>query len=281
MKKYIIISIIVMLIGCGFLSYPFVSNYLVQHSGEKAIQEMHTQLAGQEDGEIEAQRKLAREYNSTLTGTELKDPFVPDSGLARPDNYEEILDFANHVICSVEIPKIDVDLPVYHGVADDVLAKGVGHMSQTAFPIGGENNHTVLTGHSALSSARLFSDLTELKEGDTFYIHILNETLAYEVDRIKIVKPENTEDLLPVEGEDYVTLITCTPYAVNTHRLLVRGTRVPYTEQQRQEERQNGGLLFAGLDRQAVFYGAVSAGLLLSVICVVFLIFRNRRKRAA
>lgn len=129
----------------------------------------------------------------------------------------------------IEIPKIDVSLSIYHGISEEVLKKGVGHLQYSAFPIGGEGSHAVLTGHTGLSSAKLFTDLTELEVGDYFYISVLNEKLAYAVDQILVVEPDNTEALYLVEGKDCVTLVTCTPYGVS-HRLLVRGIRIPYTE---------------------------------------------------
>lgn len=275
MKRTIII-IVILLAGIGLFSYPYISNYLTKLNGSKAIQELNAQLSEQGDEEAEAQRTLAEEYNKSLTGQGLKDPFVPESGIAQPGNYTEILDFANHMMGSIEIPKIDVYLPIYHGVGDDVLAKGIGHMSQSAFPIGGEGNHCVLTGHTALPSAKLFTDLTELKEGDTFYIHILNEKLAYQVDQIEINEPEDTSNLVPIPGEDYITLITCTPYAVNSHRLLVRGTRIPYTEEQYMEDVKSGGLLFSGIDIRAVICGVIAAVIML-VIFILALVLRRVR----
>ena len=125
----------------------------------------------------------------------------------------------------IDIPTIDAHLPIYHGTDEEVLAKGVGHVPDTAFPIGGIGNHSVLTGHTGLPSAKIFTDLTELAEGDLFYIHILNETLVYEVDQIQVVLPSQLDNLLPVADRDYCTLVTCTPYGINSHRLLVRGQR--------------------------------------------------------
>ena len=128
----------------------------------------------------------------------------------------------------LEIPCIEVELPIYHGIAEDVLQKGVGHISQTAFPVGGEGNHTVLSTHRGLPDARLFTDLDELEPGDAFYIRVLGNNLAYEVDQVEVVDPGDVSLLKPEEGKDYVTLLTCTPYGINSHRLLVRGSRVNY-----------------------------------------------------
>ena len=128
----------------------------------------------------------------------------------------------------IEIPKIDVYLPIYSGTGEDVLQKGVGHLAESSYPIGGTSTHSVLTGHRGLPSAVLFTDLDKLEEGDVFYLHVLDEVLAYKVDQIKVVLPEETQDIGIVEGKDYCTLVTCTPYAINTHRLLVRGERTEY-----------------------------------------------------
>ena len=167
------------------------------------------------------QKAMAEAYNATLRneGTVSKCPY----------EYNEIMDFGNGMMGYIEIPIIDVYLPIYHGVSENVLSKGVGHMSRTAFPIGGEGNHSVLTGHTGSPAAYLFTDLDKVKEGDQFFLYVLEETLAYEVDQILVVLPEDVDDILPEPGEDYCTLVTCTPYGVNSHRLLVRGHRVEYT----------------------------------------------------
>ena len=133
------------------------------------------------------------------------------------------------VIGYLTIPVIDVNLPIYYGTSQEVLAKGVGYVPETSFPLGGESTHSVLTGHRGLPEAKLFTDMDKVEEGDPFYIHVLDEILAYQVDQIKVVDPDDTSDLDIVEGQDYVTLVTCTPYAINSHRLLVRGHRIEYT----------------------------------------------------
>lgn len=161
------------------------------------------------------QRRLAEEYNRQLlkTGAEI-------------GNYDEILNISDGVMGYLKIPKIHVSLPIYHGSGEEVLRKGVGHLPETAFPIGGTGNHAVLTGHTGLPSARLLTDLSELEEGDSFSISILAETHQYRVSQIQVVLPDEAEALAPVPGEDLVTLVTCTPYGVNSHRLLVSGSRV-------------------------------------------------------
>lgn len=176
-----------------------------------------------------AQRELekAEEYNDDLTESVelLNDPFMQSDSLDNTD-YDDLLNAtAEGVMAYLEIPAIDVLLPIYHGVDNGELSKGIGHLPETSLPVGGESTHSVLAGHSGMSNARLLTDLPKLKEGDVFYIHVYGRTLTYTVDQIKTVLPTDTSDLTITPGEDYVTLVTCTPYGVNTHRLLVRGTR--------------------------------------------------------
>lgn len=208
-KRNSAVVLVLLLIGVAVLLYPAISDYVNHLNGSYAIEQMHKELVY---ADVEVQRKLAQDYNARL----------PEG---KADGYEEILNLANGIMGSIRIPKIDVNLPIYHGTDEEVLTKGVGHLPNSAFPIGGEGNHAVLTGHTGLPSAKLFTDLTELKEGDTFQISILNETLSYEVDQIKVVLPSEGQDLAAVPGEDLCTLVTCTPYGINSHRLLVRGRR--------------------------------------------------------
>ena len=279
MKRKIALIIILLLAGVALLAYPEVSNRLSEKNGSTAIQEFTAELAQTDTAELDAQRALAEQYNESLTGQNISDPFVLNSGVVYQDNYNEIMDSANHMMAYIEIPKIEVYLPIYHGVSDEALSKGVGHMRETAFPIGGDGNHCVLTGHTGLTKARLFTDLTELEQGDEFYIHALGETLAYEVDQIRVVEPDDTSDLMPVRGEDYVTLITCTPYGVNTQRLLVRGSRVPYTERQHTQEAAKQQTVTNAVDRRMALYGAATALAMLVVIGAV-LLARVRKSRA-
>lgn len=140
---------------------------------------------------------------------------------------------------AVEIPSIDVYLPIYHGTDSKSLEKGAGHLENSSFPVGGKGTHSIISAHTGLPSAKMFDNLTEVKEGDIFYIHVLNRTLAYEVNQIKVVMPENISDLLINKNRDYVTLITCTPYGINSHRLLVRGERIPYREAKKKDKSES------------------------------------------
>lgn len=186
-----------------------------------------------DDKEILIARSKAEAYNKGLFGTvALTDPFDPDANTETDAEYESLLNFSeNSIMATVEIPVINVNLPIYHGTSDEVLKKGAGHLKKTSLPIGGKGTHAVITGHTGFSSARLFTDLNLLKIDDVFYVNCLDEVLAYRVDSIKIVEPEETDDLRIVADQDYVTLVTCTPYGINSHRLLVRGVRIPYDAQ--------------------------------------------------
>lgn len=192
-------------------------------------------LIGVYNGDVNktSQRKLteayrkARTYNRNHTVNTIVDIFNQDSPVR--DEYMSLLNLSgNGMMGYIEIPEIHQRLVIYHGTGDEVLQKGCGHIAGTSLPVGGKSTHSVLAAHRGLPSAKLFTDIDRLKEGDEFYVFVLNHTLAYKVDQIKTVKPDNLDDLQIVKGKDYVTLFTCTPYAVNTHRLLVRGHRVPY-----------------------------------------------------
>jgi len=230
MKKFIFrLSILLLIIGgLALFTYPFISDRLNTLNGSRVIGEYENSISSMDPDEKEAELEAAREYNTTLTGNGIRNTSLTDSDAALLENYTNILNFDDGVIGAIEIPAIDVYLPIYHDSSDEILEKGIGHLKGSAFPIGGEGDHTVLTGHSGTTNAKLFTDLDKLVVGDVFYIHVLDEILAYEADQILIVEPENTDDLHPILGEDHVTLVTCTPLGVNSHRLLVRGIRIPY-----------------------------------------------------
>ncbi|MCD7715087.1 MAG: class C sortase [Lachnospiraceae bacterium] len=190
-----------------------------------------------QDADTETIRELlaeAAEYNESILQDHirLQDPFTKETGGYNETDYYEMLNVdGTEVMAYISIPCIDVYLPVYHGTSETVLETGIGHLEGSSLPIGGESTHAVLTGHTGLSGAKLFTDLMLLEAGDIFIITIPGGKLAYEVDQIKVAEPEDTSDLAIVEGKDYVTLLTCTPYGINTHRLLVRGHRTEYKEE--------------------------------------------------
>lgn len=222
----------------------------------------------------------ARQYNRDLVDSKvvLTDPFKAKDSKGETLFYNRILDMdGSGIMGYLKVPCISVDLPIYHGTSAEVLEHGIGHLAATSFPVGGKSTHAVLTGHTGLSSAKLFTDLTEMKKGDLFFIHVLNQKLAYKVDQIKVVEPEDTRDLQIIDGEDHVTLLTCTPYGVNDHRLLVRGVRTTYHEKEEQTKARKHHSQW-----MEVYKRAILAGLL--IILVLILIrkayekIRGRRK---
>ncbi len=214
--------------GAGLFVYPRLQMVLADRSQTIAIGNYEEGVSGYDEKWKEGELEKARAYNNSLSEVAFPDPFGHGGSLETAGDYEEILNVDRGMMGVLEIPCIEVELPIYHGIAEDVLQKGVGHISQTAFPVGGEGNHTVLSTHRGLPDARLFTDLDELEPGDAFYIRVLGNNLAYEVDQVEVVDPGDVSLLKPEEGKDYVTLLTCTPYGINSHRLLVRGSRVNY-----------------------------------------------------
>lgn len=229
-----IISIIMFLLGSLIFFYPTISNYIANKQYEKTIdkyEEIYKEIK-QEDLSLEYEEAL--KYNKSLTGEQVYDPFVPGTGYALPDNYQEVLNISgNGVMGYIEIPKISLKIPIYHGSTEKVLSKGIGHLETSALPIGGIGYNPVLTGHRGLPRAELFTRLDEMKNGDLIYIHVLNDTLAYEVDNIVTVLPEKLSTIGAYKDKDMITLITCTPYGVNTHRLVVQGHRVEYIPEEK------------------------------------------------
>ncbi|MBQ3664748.1 MAG: class C sortase [Lachnospiraceae bacterium] len=222
-RALFVFCLILFLSGVVVLLYPYVSNAVNQRHASQAIQDFDEKIANMDKEEIDVIKEAAKQYNEQLQ----KAVSAGDTDSAV--SYKDISGIEK-VIGYIVIPKIDVNLPIYSGTSKAVLKKGVGHMEQTSYPLGGISTHCVLTGHRGLPSAVLFTDLDKVEIGDGFYLHVLDEVLAYKVDKIKVVEPDNGDDLEIVEGQDYCTLVTCTPYAVNSHRLLVRGTRVEYIE---------------------------------------------------
>ena len=220
--------ILIILIGIGCILYPLVSNYLYEKQQDIIITE-YTEVIEDTDSELLAEALAAAQaYNEKLlTSTAvLTDPFDPDAFQTDDEEYASLLNLSGDGIMGyIEIPKIDVLLPIYHGTSDAVLEQGIGHLQNSSLPVGGAGTHAVLSGHTGLADKRLFTDLTELEEGDYFYITVLGETLVYQVDLISVVEPYDTSLLQIESDQDYVTLLTCTPYGVNDHRLLVRGVR--------------------------------------------------------
>lgn len=230
-KLLLIISIIFIILGVGIFLYPSISNYLAEKNHIDIIRNYDDLIVKIDEEKINEEKEKAKIYNENLSGDPVHDPFIIGSGYALPENYKEVLNVCDDgVMGYVEIPKISVYLPIYHGTSDDVLEKGVGHIQNTSVPIGGKSAHSVLTGHTGLPNAELFTRLDELGIGDIFYIHVLDDVLTYKVFETKVILPDKIDELQILNGKDYVTLVTCTPYGVNSHRLLVKAERVEYEE---------------------------------------------------
>ena len=232
-RKLAIFGIILIFIaGVGVMSYPLVSSVINNIDSRSHVEEYTKttkQMSSEETLEIFRQ---AEEYNHSLTNNVIiTDPFDEKAYKKIGANYENALNVdGNGLIGYIDIPKINVYLPIYHGTTEKILAKGAGHLQNTSLPVGGESTHSVISAHTAYPGETFFDYLTDMQEGDEFYVHVLDRVLKYEVDSIKVVLPEETDDLRVIRGEDHVTLLTCTPYSINTHRLLVRGKRVEYDD---------------------------------------------------
>lgn len=224
------------LVGFGILTYPTISDQWNTYRQSRLISSYQSTVQEMTSEDFTQEWEAAQQFNSTLTQNDIYgDVFSDDEGDLKDTEYWKVLNISGDgVMGYLSIPKINIKLSIYHGTSDEVLQTGVGHLNGTKLPIGGESTHSVLAAHRGLPSARLFTDIDQLEKGDMFYIHVLNETLAYQVDQIlDMVDKDDHETLEKAlqieEGKDQVTLFTCTPYGVNSHRLLVRGTRVPYT----------------------------------------------------
>jgi len=215
-------------VALGLMLYPLVGEILSEKYHSDIETAYTAVIADTDDAELTAQREAAEQYNAMLSGAAT----ITEGGASAPPlAYAQQLAVGG-VMAYVDIPKINVYLPVQHGTDADTLERAVGHVVGTSLPVGGSSTHAVLSAHIGLASSKLFSDIDQLAVGDTFYIHVLGDTLAYKVDSINTVLPTDTRLLQIEDGKDYVTLVTCTPFGVNTHRLLVRGHRVPYLPEQ-------------------------------------------------
>lgn len=279
MKKILPILLIALLLlaGLAVLFYPSFSNWYNEKFQLEAIVEYDETIAETSKQAIEGEMAAAKAYNENLTGKGITDPFIPGGAPELSDDYSSILDVHDGIMGTIIIPKIEVNLPIYHGTGEDVLRKGVGHMEMTAFPIGGVGNHSVLTGHTALPSAVLFTNLDKLELGDEFYVKVYDQMTAWEVDSIIVVEPTNTKPLIPMTGDDYVTLVTCTPYAVNSHRLLVRGTRVPFEASDVEELPEPS--IIPKMRLHYDLYIALAALIVVITVFVSILVRRYRRRK--
>lgn len=270
-RTRMLVYAVVFLLGFVITIYPLVSRlyYRVESKGEiEAFEREKVELV---DEEVLRRMELAKAYNETLDPSKIGDPYTRkhQEGIAEYARMLELREKIGHV----EIPKIDEDIPIYAGTSEFVLQKGAGHLEGTSLPVGGESTHAVITAHRGLPTAKLFSDLNKLELGDRFFIHNIQGVLAYQVDQILTVGPSDFDPVLVVDGYDYATLLTCTPYMINSHRLLVRGERIDYVPavQEREIAVNREGNLYKYL-----FFGTLT---LLILLLLTLLIRRVRRKK--
>lgn len=273
----ILLAVLLLLAAAGVAAYPLISNYVntkyqsvVRTNYEKQVEQADT-------SELDAALAAAKAYNDSLQPVRFTREQVQTASL----DYDSLLNLdGSGIMGYVEVPKLRINLPIYHGTGETVLEEGVGHLVGSSLPVGGDGCHSVLTGHSGVAGNKLFSDIDKLSVGDVFYLRVLNQTLAYEVTDINKVLPHETEMLAPVAGADLCTLVTCTPYGVNTHRLLVRGSRIPYEAAvEIAEEAEN--LPVKSTWKEQYYTGLLIGGgtLLLVILAGIIILFVRRRRR--
>lgn len=272
--------VIIFLAGLSLLLYPFVANQWNNHRQKQLISSYEDNLTQMtEAGDIDYAKELkkAQAYNDALVPSILPDSFaVADAREEEDSAYMNCLNLTGDGMMGiVEIPKIAIKLPIYHGTSDEVLQQAAGHLEGSSLPIGGESTHAVISAHRGLPSASLFTDLDQMKIGDHFLIHVLDNTLCYEVDQILVVEPEDTDALAVEEGEDLVTLLTCTPYGVNTQRLLVRGHRVDYVADEVAAEQTP----LSGISLHTNYLLWVIVGISITGVFILILFIREKRFR--
>lgn len=267
-----IITFLFIVASAILMFYPWISNFVNQHEADITVESYKKKEQSLSEKQKEEMWKKAQQYNADLAKNqvELTDPFQESQSAIKSGLiYNQLLNLDGSGMMSyVEIPCINVNLPVFHGTSASVLERGVGHLEGSSLPVGGSSTHTVLTGHTGLNSAKLFTDLTEVQKGDLFYLHTLGKILAYRVIDIQVVLPENTESLLIQDGRDLATLITCTPYGVNSHRLFVTGVRTKYDPNKKANEKGN-----RAKDSQWMreYKKAAIIGLIIALVLIVIL----------
>ena len=264
--------ILIFLLGLGILCYPLISRLYYRVEANNQVSDFQAARAQLDPEEVKRRMSLSRAFNDSLANNISGDPYDKEKADEGRAYYAQMLEL-HEKIGHVQIPKIDINIPIYAGTAEEVLQKGAGHLEGTSLPIGGNSSHTVITAHSGLPKARLFTDLSQLEIGDKFYIHNIEGVLAYQVDQILTIDPSDFSDLLITPGHDYATLLTCTPVMINTHRLIVRGHRVEYVPEV--EERIIAENI-ASFQYKYLFFGALAVIILLLII---ILLLRKKKKR--
>lgn len=267
------VMIILVIIGIGFLAYPTASAFIADYTSTKVMIDYDKQMKNLERIEMQQRKQKAEEFNAVLSNISIT-AFKESSKEKTKEIKNEIK--SGEMLGYIIIDKIDVNLPIYEGTHESVLLKGIGHMKDSFLPMGGKGTHSVLTGHSGMASATLFSRLDELKVGDVFIIRFLDKFLAYQVDKVSITEPTEADELIKITPKkDYVTLVTCTPKTVNTHRLLVRGTRIPYKDEKELKEKTTAELY----EKQSNM--AMKLCLIVSFLYILLIIVREvSRKRS-
>lgn len=262
---------IILLFITGFLiaSYPIISNWYYTVENNNQIVDFKEAVDEMSQEEIDERIDLARAYNETLDPSKLADPYT-DREKKGVENYARMLE-AREKIGYLDVPKINQQIPVYAGTSEDVLQKACGHLEGTSLPIGGKSTHSVITAHRGLPQVKLFRDLDKMEVGDVFYYTNVKETLSYQVDQILVIEPWNFDPVLVVEGKDYMTLLTCTPYMINSHRLLVRGHRIPYVPEEKEEAEDKAKFNYKDF--------IVPGFVLLLLIIIIFIYIKRRRRR--
>lgn len=260
--------ILIFILGLLIATYPIISNYYYTIDNNNQIAEFNEAVAEMPSKEVLERIDLAKAYNDTLDPSRLADPYT-EREKKGVENYARMLE-VREKIGYVDIPKINQQIPVYAGTSEDVLQHACGHLEGTSLPIGGKDTHAVITAHRGLPQVKLFRDLDKMEVGDLFFFTNVKETLAYKVDQILVVEPWDFEPVLVVEGKDLMTLLTCTPYMINSHRLLVRGHRVPYVPEVKEE-----------IERAKFNYKSlIVPGLILAIVMlIIYLYIRHRRRR--
>ncbi len=266
---FTILLLLIALAGVGLLAYPTFANWWNSFHQSRAVASYMEAVTNLDKEQYEEILRSAEEYNKKLANT----GFLWKLSEKENEEYNAELNINDTGIMGyISIPKVDIELPIYHGTDEAVLQIAVGHLSGTSLPVGGENTHCVVSGHRGLPSARLFTDIDKLVEGDHFTMTVLNRTVTYEVDQIRVVEPTNLSDLVIEKGQDYCTLVTCTPYGINSHRLLVRGHRV-------ENEQGDAQVVADALMIRPIYIAPFIGGPLLLILLILMILQSRRRRR--
>ena len=280
-KILLILSLIFVIIGTIILLYPNISNYFANKNHTELIRTYNKVIKESKKEDLEKEMRKAISYNENLSGEPVHDPFVKGSGYALPKNYLEVLNVTdNDIMGYIKIPKISVFLPIYHGTSEEVLEKGIGHIQTTSLPIGGNSTHCALTGHTGLPNAELFTRIDELIVGDIFYIYTLDKELAYKVYETKVILPNQIDELKITSNDDLVTLVTCTPYGINSHRLLVKARRTEYDENVLNESNNNGNHNMKNTKKSCYLTSMqICIFMIVIVLIVIFILFSLLKRK--